>query len=351
MPDIPLNTTINPVQTVQRVLPSDSQSQPQSNMAQQGNNTPTAAPVATQTQQAVLAPGMVVQGTLTGQNEQGQPILTLTAPPQLAGQQAALNLANPTALLPLGAGLTLRIDNSLAATILGLTLPTQTQTAYTVGTLGGRWEGLQQGLQLLQQQAPVQAANLRAGLPQLANLLPGLLAFTNALRTPRAEGALDREATAILKALGIDLTSDLAQLSQLQQRPSPHSEPQWRGTVFPYVEAPNEDPRQGGFFWRREKRDDPRAPTGTRFVVELEMSQMGPLQLDGLVTYPEIWLKLRRTTPPEAGFTENLQTLITDLLHTYGLSGGIAVETTATFPVNPRAELLAETDNPLPTSA
>ncbi|TKW60708.1 MAG: hypothetical protein DI628_07365 [Blastochloris viridis] len=348
MPDIPLN----PSAAVQRVLAPDSQSQQQPNTNLQGNQTPaTAAPTAPQMKTAVLAPGMVVQGTITGQNEQGQPLLTLTAPPPMAGQQAALNLTNPTALLPMGAGLTIRVDNSLAATILGLTLPAQTQAAYTVGTIGARWENLQQGLHALQQQSPQMAERLRASLPQLSNMLPGLIAFTNALRTNDPEKALDREAARILKAMGIDLSSDISQLSQLQQRPSPQADHQWRGTLFPYVEAPGEDPRQGGFFWRREKKDDPRAPTSTRFVVEVDMSNMGALQLDGLVTYPDIWLKLRRTSQPEEGFTENLQAMVTSLLQSYGLNGGIAVETTATFPVNPRAELLAETDNPLPTSA
>lgn len=348
MADIP----INPTAAVQRILSSEGQPQQQPNTNLQGNQTPaTAAPVATQTKMAVLAPGMVVQGTITGLTEQGQPLLTLTAPPQMAGEQAILNLTNPTALMPLGAGLTIRVDNSLAATILGLTLPAQTQAAYTVGTIGARWENLQQGLHALQQQAPLQAANLRASLPQLSNLLPGLIAFTNALRTSDPEKVFDREASRILKSMGIDLSSDISQLSQLQQRPSPQSENQWRGMLFPYVEAPGEDPRQGGFFWRREKKDDPRAATSTRFVVEVDMSHMGALQLDGLVTYPEVWLKLRRTTQPEEGFTANLQTLVTQMLQSYGLGGGIAVETTATFPVNPRAELLAETENPLPTSA
>lgn len=349
MPDIPSTT---PVLAVQRILTSDGQSQHQPHTNLQGNATPqTAAPATPQTTRAVLTTGMIVQGTLTGQTEQGQPLLTLTAPPEMAGQQAALTLANPTALLPLGAGLTIRVGDALTATILGLTLPAQTQAAYTVGTIGARWETLHQGLQALQSQAPTLAEHLRASLPQLSNLLPGLIAFTNALKTNDPEKAFDREAARLLKAMGIDLSSDISQLSQLQQRPGPHTDTQWRGTLFPYVEAPGEDPHQGGFFWRREKSDDPRAPTATRFVVEVDMSAIGALQLDGLVTYPDIWLKLRRTTPPEDGFTENLQSLVTQLLQSYGLGGGIAVETTATFPVNPRAEMLAATDNPLPTTA
>lgn len=339
---------ITPNTGLQRVLMSDAQSQPQPNTAQQAQ---TAAPVAPQTTQAVLSAGMLIQGTITGQNEQGQPLLTITQPGTLSGQTVPLTITDNTALLPIGAQLSIKVEGNLTATILGLILPPQTQAAFTLGTIGARWEGLQQALQVLQQQAPAQAANLRASLPQLANLLPGILAFTNALRTNRTEDAFDTEATRLLKSMGIDLSSDLSQLSQLQQRPSSQSEAQWRGTLFPYVEAPGEDPRQGGFFWRREKSDNPRAPTNTRFVVEVEMSKLGPVQLDGLITYPEVWLKLRRTSAPENDFTTGLQSLVQGLLTEYGLSGGIAVETTSTFPVNPRAELLAQTENPLPTSA
>ncbi len=339
---------ITPTTALQRVLMADSQSQPQPNTSQQAQF---AAPVTPQTTQAVMAPGMVIQGTITGQNEQGSPLLTITQPGALSGLVVPLTLTDTTTILPVGAQLNIRVEDNLAVTILGLTLPPQTQAAYTLGTIGARWEGLQQALQVLQQQAPIQAANLRASLPQLSNLLPGLIAFTNALRTNRMDEAFDTEATRLLKSMGIDLSSDISQLSQLQQRPSAQTEAQWRGTLFPYVEAPGEDPRQGGFFWRREKSDHPRSPTSTRFVVEVEMSRMGALQLDGLITYPDIWLKLRRTSVPEEGFTEGLQSLVKSLLAEYGLNGGISVETTAHFPVNPRSELLGQTENPLPTSA
>lgn len=341
---------INPAAGVQRVLPSDAEANPQTNTAL-GRPTQTAAPTAPQTPHAVLAPGMVMQGTITGQNEEGQPILTITQPGALSGATVPLTLAESTALLPIGAQISIRVENNLAATILGLTLPPQTQSAFTVNTLGTRWEGLQQALKVLQQQAPMQAANMRDAIPHLANMMPGLIAFTNALRTNRVEDIFDRETTQLLKSMGIDLSSDISQLSQLQQRPHQNADTQWRGTLFPYVEATGEDPRQGGFFWRREKADNPRAPTSTRFVVEVEMSQTGPMQLDGLVTYPEMWLKLRRTTAPEPGFTENLQRMVNSLLEASGLTGGIAVETTASFPVNPRADLLAHTENPLPTTA
>lgn len=330
-----------------RIQPADAQPHtPQPTTPQ------TAAPVAPQTLQAVVPPGTILQGAITGQNTSGQPLLSVAQPPNLAGQTIPLDLPpENTPPLPPGTQLSVRMENAATATILSLTLPPQAQKAHTLNTLGHQWQALQQGLALLQQQAPAHAAGLRAALPQLANLLPGLMVFTNALRTGKTEDAFGREVTTLLKAMGADLSPQIQQLAQLQQRPEPGADSQWRGTLFPYVEAPGDDPRQGGFFWRREKKDDPRAPTHTRFVVEVEMSTLGPLQLDGLITYPEIWLKLRRHTVPEDGFTANLQALVGGMLQQFGLQGGISVETTAAFPINPRAELLADTPNPLPLSA
>lgn len=332
---------------VLRIQPAGSQTQ-----QNQQPNIGTPQPTAAQTAQAVPPAGTVLQGTITTVNEQGQPVLTISQPSSWAGRTIAVVTPQPeaTAHLVEGTHLSIRIEPNQLASILTLTLPQASQRAQTLNTLGRQWPALTQALNVLQQNAPQQAQTLRAQIPQLANLLPGLVGFIGALAGNRPQDAFDKSATDILKSMGVDLSPDLHHLAQLQQRPDAAPN-QWRGTLFPYVEAPGEDPRQGGFFWRREKPDNPRAATHTRFVVELDMSQMGPLQLDGLVTYPAVWLKLRRTTPPESGFTTGLQQLVAGLLEGYGLQGGITVESAAAFPVNPRAEMLAANPASLPTSA
>lgn len=312
--------------------------------------TQAAPPSATATPAApALPPGTQVQGLISGQTAQGQPLLTIQAPSQFAGQTLPINLP-PEAQhhLPVGTQLTIKVEAGGTASVLSLTLPAAAQRAETLTHLGLQWPGLRQALGLLETQAPQVAQALRSHLPQLQALLPGLLTFVDALRRNNPELALGREAHTLLKSMGVDLTSDVSQLSQLQQR---QDDTQWRGTLFPYIENAGDDPRQGGFFWRREKKDDARSRASTRFIMQLSLSNMGEVQLDGLVNYPEIWLKLRRTTPPEEGFITQLQTLVNGTLAQYGLSGGITVETAATFPLNPLAEVLAATPNPLPTTA
>jgi hypothetical protein len=206
----------------------------------------------------------------------------------------------------------------------------------------------------LQGANPAAAHTLLQRLPQLANLLPGLLTMLASLHQAK-EGTADTTLTEslgpLLKALGVDLSPDLTALQQLTQR---QEDTPWRGMVFPYQEHPGEQPRQGGFFWRREGEDeDPRSPTATRFVVELSLSGQGPVQLDGLLTYPALWLKLRQTVPASPAYVQGLQSVVASALGAHGLNGGIAVDVLApdaAFPVNPRAALLTDGVTHLPRS-
>ncbi|MBI1308822.1 MAG: hypothetical protein GC129_03040 [Proteobacteria bacterium] len=338
-------TVTGPAQVLQVQASTQHTPQPQ---------TPTGspAPTAAQTTQAPLPPGTVVEGTLTGTNQQGQPLLTVAQPQAFAGRTLAVNLpAALTGQLPAGTQLSARVEAGATslATVLGLNLTPAAQRTLTLTHLAQQWPALSQGLQLLQGQSPQLAQSLMARLPQLSALLPGLFHFMEALRTNRPEEAFGREATTLLRAMGVTFTGDIQHLAQLHQ-PAPDSP--WRGMLFPYVESPAEDPRQGGFFWRREKKDEnPRSSTSTRFIMQMSLSQMGEVQLDGLVAYPEIWLKLRRATPPEEGFIAGLQALVSATLGQYGMSGGITVEVGSPFPVNPLAEMLQSSPAPLPTSA
>lgn len=340
--------TVAGVGQVLRVQPAGQPSaQPQfqgQTAGQPATGAPAAAPPATP-----LPAGLVVQGTLT-LSAQAEPQLTISQPSPFAGQTLPLNLAdNLHTHIPAGSKLTVRIEASGApASLVDISLPPSAERAQTLTTLGNQWDSLQQGLNLLSAQSPALAQSLRANLPQLAALLPGLITFTEALRRKDTESIFGKPVAATLRAMGVDLSSDVHQLSQLQQ---PQPDTSWRGTLFPYVEATGQDPRQGGFFWRREKKDDARGATPTRFIMQLSLSQMGAVQLDGLVNYPNLWLKLRRTTPAEPGFVEGLQTLVASTLESYGLSGGIAVEVNGNFPVDPLAEMLSGSPNPLPTTA
>lgn len=313
-----------------------------------------AAAMRPQTVHAVLAPGQVVTGLVTGQNPQAQQItVTLPLPP------GAPELAQPTTLtlhtpnqLPVGTQVTVRIgtvgpQGMNQGTLLAVALPGNYYQSQALAGFGQNWENLQAGLAALRGQNPNAAATLAARLPQLGALGATLLPYLDALQRNDPARAFGRDELLLLRALGRDIGADFMQMQSLSQ-PTPEG---WRGMLFPYLETPSSDPRQGGFFWRRQKNeDDPAKPSSTRFVVQLGLSQLGEVQLDGLLAYPELWLKLRRKTPNEPGFVEQLQGMVESALQTLGLQGGIAVETTTRF-VDPAGEILSHAAGKLSTEA
>jgi hypothetical protein len=328
----------------------------------------TTAPVATpQTPQAVLPIGSTVSGMIIGQNAEGQPLISiaLSAPnttpqgpqPQtfaLTLQPQTPNTARPNtapsstpnlaATLVVGAKVELQIGVGGSATLLSVVLPEAAAKATAVANMGSQWAALAGALSALQNNAPNLAAQAKRNIPQLANLLPGLMRLLDALPEADTAKVLGQEAARVAQALGHNLTTDLAQLYTLTQRPE---EGGWRGVLFPYQENPEGQPRQGGFFWRREEHDDPRGKSSARFVAELELTSLGAIQLDGLLTYPALWLKLRSHTPLGATEAQGMTHLVTTLLSQFGLEGGISLETTPTFPINPAQEIRARAEEAL----
>lgn len=307
------------------------------------------------TPQAVLPAGSILNGTIIGQNANGQPLISIPSTTQQTPPQTfALTLTpstnpnnnNPSPLtsLVVGAKVQLQIGPEGTAQLLAVTLPEAAAKAMTLSTLGSQWAALSGALGALQAQNPALAAQARRQLPQLANLLPGLMRLLEALPQADTATVLGQEAARTAQALGHTLDADLAQLATLTQRPEDGS---WRSVVFPYYENPDGQPKQGGFFWRREAEDDPRGSSNARFVAELELTGLGPMQLDGLLSYPALWLKLRSHTPLENADAQGLTDLVTNLLDQFGLEGGISLETTTTFPINPAQEIRARAEEAL----
>jgi hypothetical protein len=161
--------------------------------------------------------------------------------------------------------------------------------------------------------------------------------MAQALATQSAERLLTDDTVQMLKAMGIDLIPDLTSLNQLQQRSE--TPDGWRALLFPYIEQEGEDPRQGGFFWRNQEGEEENQPKRTRFIVQLHLSQLGDVQLDGLLNEHHINLKLRLRQDPGDDFTADLQRLVQQTLDAYGLEGGISLEIKPTFPIDPLAEM------------
>jgi hypothetical protein len=173
-----------------------------------------------------------------------------------------------------------------------------------LSTLAHSWPALEETLRVLQEVAPpgVAAATLRDAIPQPGSrLASGLLFFLSALNVGNVTRWIGNQAIQALKSAGRDslvsrLGRDFGQLSRLADNEGGD----WRLFFIPVHDG--EQLQQLRLFLRHgwHDRDGGSAPDDedpTRFVVEVEMSRLGDLQLDGLVREKRLDLILRSRAP------------------------------------------------------
>ena len=167
--------------------------------------------------------------------------------------------------------------------------------------LAYHWPALQETLDGLPHDAGTAAHALLGprGVPQPGPRLSSeILFFLQALRGGRLDGWLGGQATKVLERLaGGDLASRLTREFTQLSRLSENTSGEWRFFPIPLYDGSElhqlrlfvrgRDPRNGG---PAGPGDDEAA---TRFVVDLEHSRLGPLQLDGLVRERRFDLVLR----------------------------------------------------------
>ncbi len=231
-------------------------------------------------------------GTVTAINHAGQPILqtplgTLTLEiraPLQAGSRIAFELPSG-ALSPPGPGAAGSGPAPLA-------------------TLAHSWPALDETLRVLQEVAPpgVAAAMLQDAIPQPGSrLASGLLFFLSALSGGDVTRWIGNQATQALKNAGRDsllsrLGRDFSQLGRLADNEGGD----WRLFFIPIHDGDQQ--QQLRLFLRNSWRDGDGDPDQddedtSRFVVEVEMSHLGELQLDGLVREKRLDLILRSRAP------------------------------------------------------
>ena len=172
-----------------------------------------------------------------------------------------------------------------------------------LGTLAHSWPALEETLQVLREIAPgAAAATLRDAIPHPGSrLASGLLFFLSALSGGDVTRWLSNQASQALKSAGRDsllsrLGQDFGQLSRLADNQGGD----WRLFFIPIHDG--DQLRQLRLFLRhgwqdRDGGDAQDDEDQTRFVVEVEMSRLGDLQLDGLVREKRLDLILRSRAP------------------------------------------------------
>ncbi|MGH6891812.1 MAG: hypothetical protein ACREEP_06105 [Dongiaceae bacterium] len=161
-----------------------------------------------------------------------------------------------------------------------------------------------------------------------ANDVEGLL---GALVASRSGGAVREDAVRKLR-------QEFAQVSTLAQE---RAGIDWRCCFIPILD--DGTIRQINLFYRRDRRKDGKGgkeeKSGTRFIVEVDMSRMGPFQFDGLVRekHFDLMVRSRIALPPK--FRQDITALFQEALALGEYRGGLVFQKVKEFPVSPLEEI------------
>jgi hypothetical protein len=209
-------------------------------------------------------------------------------------------------------------------------------------TLGSGWPVLDDALAALDRAAPDLAAQLRADLaPSAAPRLAAALLFFMGVLKGDATWPGDPMGLALTAAGRADLRARLAKdVGDLRQQATESAQGDWRIFTLPVLDEAAVQPIR---LYVRNQRDDGKSggqsPPGSRFVLDLDLSRLGPLQLDGLVRGARFDLVLRSHEPLDPAMKLEIGTLFRSALDGSGLNGDVAFVNTTQFPVSPLSAL------------
>lgn len=195
------------------------------------------------------------------------------------------------------------------------------------------WPALDETLATLDRVLPELAAQLRSDLSpasgaQLAGTLLFLMSALNSGVWPGA-GAASALDGAGRRDLRLKLEDDVAELRQLAASQSDD----WRVYVLPLLDGAMVRPVR--LYFRRRSGNAAPGEQGTRFVLEVEMSRLGALQLDGLVRPQRFDLVLRSHRPVATELRQEIAEIFRNATTASGLAGDITFTTASRFAVAP----------------
>jgi hypothetical protein len=244
-------------------------------------------------------------------------------------------VATPLGLLALQRRLALPADMVIAFERIE-EIPPELIAEDTPSRAGG-WPALDEAIAVLAHTAPELAAWLRAELtpssgPQLAGTLLFLLGtlYNGDWPGSAVSAALT---TANHVRLSERLAADAAELRRLGADPTTGD---WRVLTLPLLEGATVLPLR--LFLRRHK---PGAlpEDVTRFAIEVELAQLGPLQLDGLLRATHLILILRSHRSLSQELRNEASAVCRRALQAWGLSGDLSFAIAAEFALTPLSGL------------
>jgi hypothetical protein len=193
---------------------------------------------------------------------------------------------------------------------------------------GQEWPALRDIIGALKTAAPdIANKSMAASVPQVGpSLAAGLLLFIAAARNGNPRHWLGEQAVETLERVGQGalinrLSDDMANLPRLAETQANG----WQTLLLPVFDG--DKLRQIRMSMRRSRKDENGGmKEGARFIIEAELSKLGPLQLDGLVRLPNFDLAVRTqdNLPPE--IRANIVEIFNDAMQATRLTGTVAFQ-------------------------
>ncbi|MBM3569668.1 MAG: hypothetical protein FJX46_13060 [Alphaproteobacteria bacterium] len=290
-------------------------------------------------------------------NPQGGPVTAKV----LTGMGGQMVLSSPMGMIRIDNAGVLPPGTSLTFNVLGGTAPGRSVAQgmqidrlldprlFAYQTYSEGFGSLREALGVLQRADPGLARQLIADrLPQAnANLAANILAFAGAVRAGDGRAWLGRAAAQALEKAGRGdllkrLDDDFRELNKLMSQANPQD---WRILLLPFLDG--EALSAVRVFTRQNKKkksdkDDGRREdseqVSTRVLVDLSLSQLGPMQLDGLLQEQKFDMMVRTHDALPMGMRDDIMALFGESLAITGMAGGILFQTTREF-FDPAAEL------------
>ena len=271
----------------------------------------------------------VLTGTVSGVTQSGRPVV-----------------ATPFGHLALNATSDLRLGDRVALDVLASRVGdiSTAERPAPLSVLAREWPALEGAMRVLHEALGPQAAAqiTQAMVRPSPQMSAAMLFFMNALKVGDMRAWFGNEASRALEQAGRGgLLSTLAEDFQTLQRATEPGDNGWRAFLIPVV---GDEKRPIRVLTRGRRRGDGgknggSAEDGTAFLVDLELSKLGPFRLDGLVRNDLVDLWIRTTKPLPGLVRHDIKALFDGTLDRTGIQGRLSFKATPVLPPLPVAEL------------
>ena len=297
--------------------------------------------------QAMTAHGLTPDGRVLAQARDGARLMLATVgEPNISGQ---VQLRTPLGVLSLSTKIPLPAASRLILEVLGQAqAPLETAANPASPSTGRGWPALEEALTVLSKADGLSAETQQgtSGAPALPaaleNIIPhngpqlaqALIAAVAAIKTGDIRALLGDHALRALDVAGrhdlvTRLSNDFQQLSSVIPDAAGGD---WRSLVIPVHDG--NAMQYVRFYLRRNRKqaNDSHDPDGmTRFLVNVDLTRIGAMQLDGLVKPKKFDLIVRTREPLDNGMRRDIAKIFDDSLAATGQSGGVSFQASRPF--------------------